>query len=189
MKSQPFQAVLLCRLLCFVFVSPSSLWGWLKQFAVRMVSVRGIWWSLRCCDWKMSLLKNYSNQGPLCPSPFVPAEFCQHSRSLGIPVTCSSTWESMFVFLGKFQKMRKLCCSEFLSLCNLGGWSYKERMARECWVEMLGGEYHPISCGLLDVALIVYCYNFCFVFILIITLCIYVHHSKLVYYAHVFRRL
>lgn len=135
-----FQAVLLCRLLCFVFVFPSSLWGWLKQFAVRMVSCqRGIWWSLQCCDWKMSLLKNYSNQGPLWPSPFVPAEFCQHSRSLGIPVTWSSAWESMFVFSwGNFRRWESSAVLSFWASVTLEDGAMKRGWGGSVGVEMWG---------------------------------------------------
>ena len=162
MKSQPFR-LYCCAGFCVLCVFPPPHSGDdLNSLLSEWSPVRGIWWSLWCCDWKMSLLKNYSNQGPLCPSPFVPAEFCQHSRSLGIPVTCSSTWESMFVFSwGNFRRWESSAALSFWASVTLEDGAIKRGWRGRVGVEMLGGEYHPISCGLLDVALIVYRYNFC----------------------------
>lgn len=137
MKSQPFRLYCCAGFCVLCLFPPPHSGGDLSSLLSEWSPVRGIWWSLRCCDGKTSLLKNYSNQGRLWPSAFVPAEFCQHSRSLGIPVTCSSTWESMF-FRGEISEDEELCCSEFLSLCNLGGWSYKDGMGRECWSRGVG---------------------------------------------------
>lgn len=97
-EKSTFWAVLLCRLLCFVFVSLFPPPEWLKQFTIRILSCQRNLVVNMIYDWKMSLLKNYSNQGSFWRSPFAPAEFCQHSRSLGIHAICSSTWESMFAF-------------------------------------------------------------------------------------------
>lgn len=83
-----------------VSVFPSSSHGCWNSLPSEHSPVRTLWLTW-CRDWKMSLLKNYSKQASFWPSPFAPAEFCPHSRGLGVRVICS--WESLFAYSwGKF---------------------------------------------------------------------------------------
>jgi hypothetical protein len=69
----------------------------------------------------MSLLENYNNQYSFQPSPFAPAEFCQHSRSLGFTPLIVALESPCLLFPRKNVEEKAQLFPESLSLCNLGG--------------------------------------------------------------------
>lgn len=109
-----------------VFMFPSSSHGCWNSLPSEHSPVRTLFW---CRGWKMSLLKNYSKQASFWPSPFVLADFCQHGRGLGVRVIVVVLESLCLLILGENSEDEKAqLFGEFLSLCSLGGWSYKEEM-------------------------------------------------------------